>query len=100
MVISASWFSRTGNGNGNLNLRGVSTVLALAAFLKRRGVVLFASFFDYKVLLTVGYSLWAKDLVFVISDGYLDGMHAWLSAYHGSVQSSKHSIHIRALWCN
>lgn len=35
MVISASWLSRTGDGDGTLNLRGVSTVLALAAFLKR-----------------------------------------------------------------
>ena len=36
MVISASWLSRTGDGDGTLNLRGVSTVLALAAFLKRK----------------------------------------------------------------
>jgi GPI-anchor transamidase subunit GAA1 len=35
MVISASWLSRTGDGDGTLNLRGVSTVLALANFLKR-----------------------------------------------------------------
>lgn len=35
MVISASWLSRTGEGDGTLNLRGVSTVLALAGFLKR-----------------------------------------------------------------
>lgn len=35
MLISASWLSRTGDGDGTLNLRGVSTVLALAAFLKR-----------------------------------------------------------------
>lgn len=34
MVISASWLSRTGEGDGTLNLRGVSTVLALARFLK------------------------------------------------------------------
>ncbi|KAF8163462.1 Gaa1-domain-containing protein [Crassisporium funariophilum] len=65
MVISASWLSRTGDGDGTLNLRGVSTVLALAGFLKR-------------------YSYWAKDVVFVISDGYLDGMQAWLDAYHSS----------------
>jgi glycosylphosphatidylinositol transamidase len=32
MVISASWLSLA--GNDTLNLRGVSTVLALAAFLK------------------------------------------------------------------
>lgn len=34
MVISASWLSRTGDGDGTLNLRGVSTVLALADFLR------------------------------------------------------------------
>ncbi|KAI0306323.1 GPI transamidase component Gaa1 [Multifurca ochricompacta] len=59
MVISASWKSLTGGPN----LRGVSTVLSLAAFLKQ-------------------YSHWSKDIIFVISDNYLDGMHAWLSAYH------------------
>ncbi|KAI9064414.1 Gaa1-domain-containing protein [Trametes sanguinea] len=67
IVISASWLSRTGEGDGTLNLRGVSTVLALAKYLKK-------------------YSLWAKDLVFVISDGYLDGMQAWISTYHGETQ--------------
>ncbi|KAJ6497047.1 Gaa1-domain-containing protein [Mycena vitilis] len=69
MVISASWISRTGEGYGTLNLRGVSTILALANFLKR-------------------YSLWAKDIVFVVSDHHVDGMQAWLSAYHGSTQSN------------
>lgn len=34
MVISASWLSRA--GHGALNLRGTSTVLSLAAFLKGR----------------------------------------------------------------
>ncbi|KAM6500391.1 Gaa1-like, GPI transamidase component domain containing protein [Amanita muscaria] len=69
MVISASWMSRMDEDQGTLNLRGVSSILALAAFLKR-------------------YSLWAKDIVFVLSDGHLEGMHAWLSAYHGDVQSN------------
>ncbi|KAK7020446.1 Gaa1-like protein [Favolaschia claudopus] len=69
MVISASWVSRIGEEDGTLNLRGVSTVLALANFLKR-------------------YSLWAKDIVFVISDNHLDGMQAWLNAYHGETQSN------------
>ncbi|KAF9469193.1 Gaa1-domain-containing protein [Collybia nuda] len=75
MVISASWLSRTGDGDGTLNLRGVSTVLALAGFLK-------------------GYSLWAKDIVLVVSDGHLDGMHAWLAAYHGSTQSNLQADHL------
>lgn len=69
VVISASWLSRTGEGNGTLNLRGVASVLSLASFLK-------------------GHSLWAKDLIFVISDGYLEGMQAWISAYHGAEQSN------------
>ncbi|CAK5265049.1 unnamed protein product [Mycena citricolor] len=72
MVVSASWISRVGEETGTLNLRGVATVLALAHFLKQ-------------------YSLWAKDFVFIINDGYLDGMQAWLNAYHGSSQSNLQS---------
>jgi glycosylphosphatidylinositol transamidase len=90
MVISASWLSRTGDGDGTLNLRGVSIVLALAAFLKRKLLcskndVPFQIYFSPPT----DYSYWAKDIVFVISDGYLDGMQAWLGAYHGSEQYSK-----------
>lgn len=70
MVISASWIRRHDQGvEEELNLRGVATVLALAKYLK-------------------GYSLWAKDLVFVVSDGYLDGMQAWLNSYHGEIQTN------------
>ncbi|KAI6036310.1 Gaa1-like protein [Pisolithus microcarpus] len=64
MVISATWRSEV--GKEPYNLRGISIVLALAAFLKN-------------------YSLWAKDIIFVIGDGYLDGMQAWLNAYHGTI---------------
>ncbi|THH33887.1 hypothetical protein EUX98_g293 [Antrodiella citrinella] len=67
-LISASWRSR--DGEDKLNLRGVSTVLGLAAFLR-------------------GYSLWAKDFVFVISDGYLDGMQAFVTTYYGESSSSQ-----------
>jgi hypothetical protein len=57
----------------DINIRGISTLLALAAYLKK-------------------YSLWSKDLVFIISDGSLAGMHAWLSTYHGHQQKSKSDI--------
>lgn len=69
IVISASWVSRTDEGAGTPNMRGVATVLALARYLTR-------------------YSLWAKDLIFVVNDGHVDGMHAWLNAYHGIEQSN------------
>jgi hypothetical protein len=45
-----------------------------------------------------GYSLWAKDIVFVISDGHLDGMHAWLNAYHDLSQSSKIFFQVFLPW--
>lgn len=86
IVISASWLSRIDESSTSdsetINIRGVATVLALAKFLR-------------------GYSLWAKDLVFVISDGHLDGMHAWLSAYHGVSQSSSSGLlSYGAFWSN
>ena len=39
----------------------------------------------------IDYAFWAKDVIFVIGDGSLEGMHAWLSAYHGAHQSSKYT---------
>lgn len=85
IVISASWLSRIDDGEGTINIRGVSTILALANFLRSRFL---ASQIELCRLVSSDYSLWAKDIVFVISDGYLDGMHAWLSSYHGTSQSS------------
>ncbi|KAH7104928.1 Gaa1-domain-containing protein [Auriculariales sp. MPI-PUGE-AT-0066] len=67
MVIAASWHTLLDEGAGALNERGIPMVLSLARFLSR-------------------YSNWARDIVFIISDNYLDGMHAWLSAYHGTEQ--------------
>ncbi|KAJ7905719.1 Gaa1-domain-containing protein [Mycena olivaceomarginata] len=74
MVISASWISRIGEGGGTLNLRGVSTVLALANFL--------------------------KNIVFVISDNYVDGMQAWLNSYHGetNLQADELELASGVIW--
>jgi len=58
--------------SGGCNVRGVATVLSLSAFLK-------------------GYSHWSKNLIFVISDGHLEGMQAWLNSFHSSSQSNLHS---------
>lgn len=86
IVISASWLSRTGDGDGTLNLRGVATILSLAQFIKREEL----SFSAWILLWNpAGYSYWSKDIIFVINDGYLDGMQAWLSQYHGASQSSE-----------
>ncbi|SNX87964.1 related to Alpha-1,3-mannosyltransferase [Melanopsichium pennsylvanicum] len=82
IVLTASWLSQwTGQNdpdahsaenasnvdlNGRTNVRGVASVLALARYLSTQAHL-------------------SKDLIFVISDGYLEGIHAWSSAYFGSV---------------
>lgn len=76
-VLSASWYSRLrqapsetaelpyapDDGSGHaLNIRGIATVLAMARFVSH-------------------VPHWSKDIVFVISDGYLDGLHVWAKSY-------------------
>ncbi|WFD20616.1 dolichyl-P-Man:Man5GlcNAc2-PP-dolichol alpha-1,3-mannosyltransferase [Malassezia caprae] len=84
MLLAASWRSRwrerptTGASlpyvpdDGTLravNIRGVSLVLAMAQHM-------------------VADPHWSKDLLVVVSDGYLDGMHAWASEFFGRSQSN------------
>jgi len=89
-VISASWLSSIGDGDATLNLRGVATVLSLAAFLNRQSQ--HTTLWYTRLTPPSEYSLWSKDLIFVISDGYMEGMQAWASAYHGHAQSSTSNI--------
>ncbi|KAK4053579.1 Glycosyl phosphatidyl inositol protein transamidase complex subunit [Microbotryomycetes sp. JL221] len=71
LVLSASWFSRDKDEKGRrrINTRGIATVLALANYLKKS-------------------SYWSKDIVFLLSDGYIDGTQAWLDAFHGYNQAN------------
>lgn len=74
-------------GDGTLNLRGVATVLALSRYVKRKNMLNYCISLPYDHFL-LEYSLWARDIIFIISDGYMEGMQAWLSEYHGVTQSS------------
>ncbi|PWN50280.1 ALG3-domain-containing protein [Violaceomyces palustris] len=81
IVLSASWKSRyegsepkhtdmpaeMGRGGKRTNVRGVASLLALARYLSKQ-------------------AFWSKDLIFVVSDGYLEGMQAWTSSYFGQDQ--------------
>jgi len=60
-------------------------ILALANFLKGNHL---ASRFKiaFAYLHDIGYSHWSKDIILIVSDDYLAGMQAWLSAYHGELQ--------------
>ncbi|CDR99101.1 related to Alpha-1,3-mannosyltransferase [Sporisorium scitamineum] len=84
VVLTASWRSRWQGENdpfaptdnltdatsidarGRINVRGIASILALARYLSTQAHL-------------------SKDLIFVISDGHLEGIHAWSSAYFGSM---------------
>lgn len=60
VLVSANWKSLT----GSWNLRGIATVMSMARFLR-------------------GQTHWAKDFVFAVGDDYIEGIDAFLRAYHG-----------------
>lgn len=51
------------------NVRGISIALTLAKYLSHQ-------------------MHWSKDIIFVFSDGYMEGMQAWSNAYFGVQQSN------------
>ncbi|KAG0137795.1 Gaa1-like protein [Tuber indicum] len=59
LVLCAAWV----NTEGELNESGVALVLALARYLKR-------------------WSLWSKDIIFLITSDSRAGPQAWVDAYH------------------
>lgn len=85
VIIAASWLSRwdgsddpdprqeeeepTTVAGRRVNVRGNAIVLALAKYLSSQ-------------------SHWSKDIIFVFSDGYMEGMQAWSTTYFGAKQSN------------
>lgn len=83
VILTASWRSRwlgdhdpfapstqnatenTIDARGRINVRGIASILALARYLSTQAHL-------------------SKDLIYVISDGHLEGINAWSSAYFGS----------------
>lgn len=88
VIIAASWLSRwdgsddpdpkvedqepTMVGGRRVNVRGNAIVLALAKYFSSQ-------------------SHWSKDIIFVFSDGYMEGMQAWSTTYFGAKQSNLHA---------
>lgn len=64
LVLSASWITRDGKER---NTQAVATLLALARYFKK-------------------YSLWSKDIIFLVADGRIEGVQAWIDAYHHDKQ--------------
>ncbi|WFD34686.1 dolichyl-P-Man:Man5GlcNAc2-PP-dolichol alpha-1,3-mannosyltransferase [Malassezia cuniculi] len=76
MIIAASWESDHPTGGPDtlpyqpsnkrtVNVRGVASVVALAKHI-------------------TSIRSWSKDIIFVISDGHLDGMSAWATRFFGA----------------
>jgi len=61
MVLIGAWR----NMNGDINYSGVALVLAFARYFKR-------------------WSMWSKDIIFVIPSDSISGPQAWVDAYHDS----------------
>ncbi|KAF2758260.1 Glycosylphosphatidylinositol:protein transamidase, GAA1 component [Pseudovirgaria hyperparasitica] len=62
VVMIASWKTM----NGDINHSGVALLLTLARYMKR-------------------WSLWSKDVIFLISGDSREGPQAWVDAYHNAV---------------
>ncbi|KAI9752688.1 MAG: hypothetical protein M4579_005526 [Chaenotheca gracillima] len=65
IVLAAAWR----NMDGDLNLGGIALVLTLARYFKR-------------------WSLWSKDIIFLITSDSRAGPQAWVDAYHDAHSSS------------
>ncbi|WVN87652.1 uncharacterized protein L203_102835 [Cryptococcus depauperatus CBS 7841] len=59
IIVSANWLSR----DGELNLRGIATLLALGDFLR-------------------GQNHWAFDLVLIVGEGYQEGLAGFMKSYY------------------
>jgi glycosylphosphatidylinositol transamidase len=94
-VLSTSWLSRAldSEGDKTVNRRGVATLLAVANYVKSELRVASRSETCSNLTADWGncaeYSMWSKDIIFLVSDGYEEGAQAWLDAYHGAGQSSQ-----------
>ena len=96
LVLSASWLSRATNDDGSrrVNTRGVALVLALANYFKSASRLTSPrSHTSLELMLSLAeHSMWSKDIIFLVSDGHVDGAQAWLDSYHGFKQSSASSF--------
>lgn len=75
IVLVAAWKT----ADGELNLNGVTLALTLARYFKRES----ERFWTWAPWLTSsGWSLWSKDIIFVIAPDSKTGTQAWIDAYH------------------
>lgn len=69
MVLAAPWI----NKDGQFNQGGVALVIALARYFKK-------------------WSLWSKNIIFVISSDSHFALRSWVSAYHTSLENTAGQI--------
>ena len=76
IVLVAAWKTV----NGELNTNGITLALTLARYFKRMPVLL--PVLDTANGLMTGWSLWSKDIIFLITPDSKTGTQAWIDAYH------------------
>lgn len=65
-----------------LNQSGVALVLTLARYFKRKSAP--DAQVDSDILIRAGWSLWSKDIIFLITEDSTAGPQAWVDAYHST----------------
>lgn len=73
IVLVASWR----NGKGEINRKGVTLLLTLARYFRR-------------------WSLWSKDIIFLVTPDSAAGPQAWVDAYHDSHTAGVESLPVKS----
>lgn len=76
IVLVAAWKTV----NGELNTNGITLALTLARYFKRMSFFLLV--LNRANWLMIGWSLWSKDIIFLITPDSKTGTQAWIDAYH------------------
>lgn len=90
IVLVAAWRTI----EGELNLNGVTLALTLARYFKRMHP--FLLYMDIWILTKIGWSLWSKDIIFLIAPDSKAGSQAWIDAYHDMHSSSAQPLPLKS----
>lgn len=95
IVLVAAWKTI----DGELNLNGVTLALTLARYFKsmslpKNDVIYYLQHTDKGEI--VGWSLWSKDIIFVITPDSKSGTQAWIDAYHDMHSASAQPLPLKS----
>jgi glycosylphosphatidylinositol transamidase len=91
IVLVAAWRTI----DGELNLNGVTLALTLARYFKS-AFYFYTNYIIFAKNNCIGWSLWSKDIIFVITPDSKSGTQAWIDAYHDMHPASVQSLPLKS----